>query len=205
MNDALEIFADIQQGTEEWTRIRAGIPTASCFSLILAKGRSGGESIGRRKYLLKLVGERLTGEVVEGFSNAHMADGHEKEPEAREWYAMTRDVQVQQVGFMKRCGAGASPDGLVDADGGVEIKRMLPHILIECHLQGRVPPEHIPQVMGLLHISTRSWWDFVGYWPGIKPFCKRVERDESYIARLAAEVAEFQAELDEITERIRAL
>ncbi len=43
----LKMFHDIKQNSEEWLKIRCGIPTASAFSKILAKG----EGKVRRTYL----------------------------------------------------------------------------------------------------------------------------------------------------------
>ena len=60
----MEIFND-EQNTEAWFRRRMGVPTASQFGAVLAKG----EGKTRRTYMLKLAGEILTGKPMEGFSN----------------------------------------------------------------------------------------------------------------------------------------
>ena len=45
----MEIF-DFPQGSPEWHAIRAGLPTASEFSTVMAKGKTAGsESVTRRK------------------------------------------------------------------------------------------------------------------------------------------------------------
>ena len=75
---------DMQQGSPEWFAVRRGLPTASMFGTIMAKGRSGGDSKTRQTYLYKLAGERLTGEPMDNFSNHHMERGHAMEPEARQ-------------------------------------------------------------------------------------------------------------------------
>ena len=104
----LEVFS-VDQGSPEWLQCRLGIPTASKFATVMAKGRGGAESKTRRKYMLQLIGERLTGQPMESFSNDHMARGKAMEAEARDLYAMVRGVEPQQVGFMRRGNAGASP------------------------------------------------------------------------------------------------
>lgn len=193
-----------EQGSAEWFAARAGIPTASEFATVLAKARNGGESKGRRTYMLKLVGERLTGQPMESYSNDHMERGKVMEAEARDLYAMVREVDLQPVGFMRRGDAGASPDSLVGDAGLAEIKTKLPHLQIEVLLADRVPAEHVAQVQGQLWISGREWCDFVSYWPGLPLFVKRVERDEAYIATLAAAVAEFNAELLGVIAQVEA-
>jgi len=199
--DGLQIF-DCEQGTPEWFNCRAGIPTASEFHTVLAKGKGGGESVTRRKYMLTLIGEVLTGKQVEVYSNAHMERGHTMEDEARSLYAMVTDCDPKRVGFMRRGDAGASPDSLVGDDGLLEIKTKLPHLQLECILSDCVPAEHTAQIQGQLWISGRRWVDFVSYWPGLPLFVKRVKRDEAYIARLKVEVHQFNAEMIEIIDRI---
>ncbi len=190
-----------EQGTDEWRQMRAGIPTASEFATVLAKGRGGGESKTRRTYLLKLAGERLTGEPAESYSNGHMERGKAIEAEARNAYAFMRDADYEQVGFIRNGNAGCSPDGLIGDDGMVEIKTKLPHLQLEVLLANELPAEHVAQCQGALWIAEREWLDFVSYWPRLPLFTVRVQRDEAYIARLKIEVADFNSELDAIIKR----
>lgn len=189
-----------EQNSEEWLRIRAGIPTASQFSTVLAKG----EGKTRRTYMLKLAGEIITGEPMESFSNDHTERGHAMEGEARDLYAFQTGAQLDRVGFIKDGRKGASPDSLIGEDGGAEIKTKLPHLLIEVLLKGEVPPEHKAQIQGTLWVAKRQWWDIAIYWPKMPLFIKRVERDEAYIQKLATEVDRFNAELDAVVAQIRA-
>ncbi len=186
-----------EQGTPEWHEARRGIPTASCFSDILAKGQ--GKT--RRKYLLTLAGEILTGEVTPGFTNAHMERGHAMEDEARRMYAFMRDTDPVLVGFMRRDRTGASPDSLIGEDGLLEIKTKLPHLQLEALESRKLPSDHVAQVQGQLWVSGREWCDFVSYWPRMPLFTVRVERDEPYIEKLEKEVAAFLGELDLIVSK----
>ena len=57
MHDVIETFT-CEQGSEEWLRLRMGIPTASEYATVLAKPQKGStESKTRRTYLLKLAGD----------------------------------------------------------------------------------------------------------------------------------------------------
>lgn len=197
-------LVDCIQGTEAWFLARAGIPTASEFSTVLAKGRGGADSKTRRTYMLKLAGERITGKPMETFSNAHMERGKVMEEEARNYYAFLTDAEPQQVGFIRNDLAGASPDSLLGDDGLLEIKTALPHILGDLILSGEFPSEHRAQTQGQLWVTGRQWVDLIVYWPGMPAFIKRAHRDERYIADLAAAVTQFNAELAEMVEKIRA-
>jgi len=185
------------QGEPEWFEARRGLPTASEFSTVLAKGKGGGPSLTRKKYLLTLAGEILTGECVETYSNVHMERGRVMEAEARDLYAFKTDAELTRVGFVKNLEwmAGASPDSLIAEDGGIEVKTALPHIQLERLDDDVLPPEHRAQCQGILAVTGRQWIDFVSYWPRLPLFVKRVERDDAYIAALKSAVAEFNAEL----------
>jgi len=190
---------DMPQGSPEWFAARLGIPTASEFGTVMAKG----EGKTRRSYMYKLAGEIITGQPTEGYTNAHMERGKTLEDEARQLYSFMTDQQPIQVGFGRRGRAGCSPDSLVDDNGMVEIKTRLPHLMVETLLKGEMPPEHKAQVQGALWIFDREWLDFVAYFPRMPLFVTRVTRDNGYIANMAGEVSRFNDELDATVYAIR--
>lgn len=193
---------DCEQGSPEWFAARAGIPTASQFSTVMASGRGGAESKTRRTYMLKLAGEIITGDPMDSFSNAHTERGHEMEPEARNFYAFLHDVDPQLIGFIRNGNAGASPDSLIGENGLLEIKTKLPHLLIDVTLRGEFPTDHKAQCQGQLWIAEREWIDLICYWPKMEPFIARAYRDEEYIKQLARAVDQFNDELAEIIARL---
>ncbi len=199
----MEIFEDIEQGAEPWLKLRAGIPTASVFSTLLASGRGGGESKTRQTLLYKLAGERLTGEPAENYTNGFMDRGHAMEDEARQHYAFVRDCEPKRVGFIRSGKTGCSPDSLVNSDGMLEIKTAAPHILIPLLLKGESPPEHKAQLQGNLMVAERQWIDIIVYYRGMKPLIVRENRDEDYISRLREAVDVFDLELRKLCERLK--
>lgn len=194
-----KIFDDIEQGTAAWFRARLGVPTASNFSDILAKG----EGKTRRSYMRKLAAEIVTGEPGETFTSAAMDRGKIMEAEARSLYAFVHDEPLRQVGFVLNDGAGWSPDSLIGDNGGLEIKTQRADLLIDTLLKDDFPPEHKAQVQGGLWVGERDWIDLTVYWPKMPLFVKRVGRDEVYIRTLADEVAKFRAELAELVAKIK--
>ncbi|WP_420961124.1 lambda exonuclease family protein [Brucella sp. IR073] len=195
----IQVFS-MDQGGDEWLQARLGIPTASKFATVMAKG----EGKIRSEYMRKLAGEIITGEPAETFSTAHMERGKMMEDEARRTYAFIHDVEPEQVGFIRNGSKGASPDSLIGENGGLEIKTALPHIQIDRLERDRLPPEHKAQVQGNLWVSEREWWDFVSYWPRLPMLCVRVYRDEEYIKTLSDEIDRFNDELAALVERICA-
>lgn len=194
------IHLDVEQNTEAWHRLRLGLPTASNFSAILAKG----EGKTRRSYLYRLAGEIVTGEPTEAFSNGALERGHAMEPDARNFYALLHDVEPERVGFITNGPKGCSPDSLIGDDGMLEIKTQRSDLLVDTILADKFPSEHIAQTQGNLWVAEREWIDLVVFWPKMPPFTKRAYRDEMYISKLAMAVADFNAELAEVVTRIRA-
>jgi hypothetical protein len=194
---------DCDQGSADWFAARRGIPTASEFATIIGVKKDAKDKKTRQAYMRKLAGEIITGEVVEGYSNAHMERGKEMEGEARDRYAFQYDIDPVRVGFIRNGRAGCSPDSLVGTGGMLEIKTCLPHILIEKIEADDFPPEHRAQCQGGLYIANREYIDIAMYWPKLPLFVKRAHRDEGYIATIAGAIKEFNVELDELVERIR--
>jgi hypothetical protein len=198
---------DCDQGSPEWFRARMGIPTASMFGTVMAKGKNGGASLTRQSYMHKLAGEILTGEPMESYSNGDMERGRAMEDEARNAYYFQTGADLRQVGFIKGSYAGCSPDALImdgaNSTGGLEIKCASPHIQIARLLDGRMPPEHAAQVQGGMWITGAECWDFVSYCPRLPLLIVRVPRDDGKIAEIAGAVRQFNEELAQVVERIR--
>jgi hypothetical protein len=200
----LEIFA-VEQGTPEWFLCRAGIPTASCFHKVLAKGRGSDESKTRRDYLYQLADEVIYQDPVESYTNANMERGNVMEAEARSIYALEQDVMPQQIGFVFNhdLAAGCSPDSFIGRDGMLQIKTSYPRLWVSNVIRDEAPPEHKAQCQGELWVCEREWLDLMIYWPRRKPFIKRVFRDEPYLKDLAKAVTAFNEELGTVVAALR--
>lgn len=193
--------AGVVQRSPEWFALRAGKVTASRVSDVIARTKTGWGA-SRANYAAQLVAERLTGKAEEGFSNAAMQWGTDKEPDARDAYSFFRDVDVTECGFAIHPGipqAGASPDGLVGDDGLVEIKCPNTATHIDTLLTKSVPSKYLTQMQFQMACTKRQWCDFVSYDPrmpeNMRLFVARVERDDAEIMRLTTEVHTFLAEV----------
>ena len=197
------VIHDCEQSSDAWFQARLGLATASEFSTIMA----GGEQKGRTTLLRKLAGEIITGKPMTSYQNAAMERGKVMEAEARDWYARTRFVDVEQVGFVYNPdhNAGWSPDGLVGTDGAIEIKTAEPHILIGILEKGTFPSEHRAQTHGGLWVGRRQWIDLIIYWPGLPKYVARIERDENYYREMSDAIEVFNYDLKKLVERIRRM
>jgi hypothetical protein len=202
------IICNNEQGSEAWLRDRLGIPTASEFSKVLANGRGGKHSATKESYKALLLAERLSHRPANTFTSAAMERGTELEPEARVTYEVISGNKVDQIGFVKLDSgiAGASPDGWIGEDGGLEIKCPETHNHVATVLAGEMPAKHKPQVQGNLWICERDWWDFVSYDDRVDAsgiVIYRQYRDEDYIKTLAEEIEKFCEELEQLEQKLR--
>lgn len=189
---------DVEQRTDEWHALRAGIPTTSNFSKIITPtGKQSGQA---EKYADKCLAEYLAGGALnDGYTNRWMERGTELEAEARQKYEFITDDDVEQVGFVTNHDAGCSPDGMVGRWGLVEIKCLKAENVINSYREG-APKKYTPQVQGQIWICEREYCDLVIYHPKLKINIIRIEKDEEYIEKMAEYVAQFNEDLDELKE-----
>lgn len=203
-NGEAVIIETFEQLSTEWFAARVGRPSASQFDKIITT--KGEPSKQRQKYLYQLAGERISGTREETYCNAAMQRGTEMEPEARALYELMRDVSVDQVGMCYRDSDklfSCSPDGLVGEDGGLEIKCPSMAVHVEYLMGGKLPTDYFQQVHGSLLVTGRKWWDFLSYYPGIKPLLVRVFPDKGFMGVLDLELAFFCEELSAIVDQIK--
>ena len=198
----------MEQGTQEWFSARAGKVTASRISDLMARTKTGYSS-SRENYMAQLIVEKFTGGASESFTSTAMQWGTEQEPFARAAYEARQSVFVDEVGFIPHPsieGAGASPDGLVEDDGLVEIKCPNTSTMINTIINETVPAKYFAQMQMQIACTQRQWCDYAVFDPimpsGGQLFIKRIERDDEFVADMEAEIIKF---LDEMNAKFTTL
>ena len=198
----------MEQRTDEWYLVRAGKVTASNVYKVLSKGKGGADSKTRLSYMLELLGDRLEGFPAAGYQSEAMARGSELEPEARNAYSFEMGFIVNETGFVphqKINNFGASPDGLIEDDGLVEIKCPNRATHIDTLVNGTIDNKYYLQMQTQLACTGRKWCDFVSYYPALGEnslFIKRIEADQAMIAEIEQAVIKFLNEIDALERRI---
>lgn len=200
----------MEQGSPEWFAARLGKVTASRISDVMAKGRGSSPSVTRQKYMAQLAVERLTGLVAESFSSSAMDWGTETEPQARASYTMATGNVVEQVGAVEHPEipmSAASPDGLVGDTGLVEIKCPETHNHVVTLLGGSISGVYVKQMQWQMACTKRDWCDFVSFDPRMpdemRLSIQRVDRDNTFIAEMEAEVVAFLQEVNQMVIDLR--
>ena len=187
-----------EQGSEEWLRERAGKITASMLVNVLMDKKNA----GYQNYLAQLVCERLTGEPVESYTSPAMQNGKDTEARARAFYELETGNTVAEVGFVPHPGipnSGASPDGLIGLDGGLELKCPQPAKHIKNLMGGDIDRPYVLQMQWNMECSGREWWDYASFCPVFPPelqiIIRRVPRDQAMIDEVRSAVSAFDADV----------
>lgn len=196
----------IEQRSDAWHMERAGLFTGSKFVDVMARNKRTGEPLKAYHDLIwQVVVERMTGKPMEGPVGFALQWGTEVEPFALEAYQLATGNFVAESGFIVHpdyAFAGASPDGLIDEDGGIELKCPKSSIVhLERFVNG-MPEEYRPQVQGCMWVTGRKWWQFASYDPRMpeshRLFMVKIDRDEEYIKALEAAVKEAENAAQEL-------
>lgn len=201
------------QDNEEWLLLRCGAFTASRAADLMVKLKDGRPGAERGKLLALLAIERLTGCPVPTYQNAAMQRGIETEAEARDAYSFAQGVAVEECGFIPHpelSNCGCSPDGLVGAEGLVELKcpdSMAKHL--DALRSGAHAQEYRWQLQHQLMVTGREWVDATSYDPrfpdGFQLAIRRVTRDEEAIGELVAAIRKADVEVDAIVAELKEL
>lgn len=203
-------MAEVSQGTEAWRQARCGVVTASNFKHVMARKANGDQLKARQTYMRSLAFERISQVPVHELTAKSLAWGKTNEGRARSEYEIRSGNVCEEVGLLLHPDmpfVGASPDALVEHDGGIEIKCPISeHIHIGTWLDG-MPEEHMPQVQGAMFVTGRQWWDFVSFDVrlGDHPsslYVERIPRDPAFIATLEDELWQFELELRALVKRV---
>jgi len=205
---SLQVFNDLEQGTDEWLAARCGIVTASVVGqLITPKTIKPATNDYSRALTMTLAAERITGHVEPIHMNADMERGTLDEPYARDLYS-DHYAPAVEVGFMVRDDfgfkIGYSPDGLVGDDGLIEIKSRRQKKHLATILADEVPLENMAQIQCGLLVSGRDWLDYVSYCGGMPLYVKRVLPDPKWHEAITEAVAAFENTAAQMLETYQA-
>jgi len=197
----MKIYTDLQQGTEEWLKVRLGKFTASQASAIATAGK------GLDTLVFEKVEELVTGQIKECYKNEDMIRGNELEPRARNLYELETGNIVKEVGFVELNDfVGCSPDGMVGLDGLMEVKSPSLRVYYEYLTTEVIDPAYMLQMQMQMFVADRKWCDYVVYNPLFKKqpiIIKRVERDEAKIKKIEVGLQIGVSKIQSILERIK--
>lgn len=207
------IIKGIEQGSPEWMALRIGKIGGSRVSDVLTEGRSGAESLIKRKYKNELIRERLTGKKLDTYKTPAMQRGIDLEPMARAWYEVKYNTFVDQVAIVLHPtieGGQCSPDGIVESTNSlIEIKIPNPENHLDNILTGgKQLEQYYDQVQWQLAcMPEKEFCDLISFDPDmpdhLQGFVKRIYRDDEYINNMQNAVIAFLSEIETIVNNLK--
>lgn len=188
---------NFEQQSPEWFEIRKGKLTASHAQAIGNNGK------GLDTYIMELMSEYHSSGEREIYTNKDIERGIELEEFAREMYELETGNKVVQVGFLEHNEfSGCSPDGLIKADGGIEVKapKDINHFKMIVNGEKEIESKYIWQIQMNLLITGRVWWDFVSYNPNYKKslLIFRIKPDEEKERKLKGGLLRGEKKIKEL-------
>lgn len=191
----------------EWLQARSGVVTASEFDQFLTTSFELRSGEMPKSYVARKIAERWTGGSLPGFQSVDMDIGEILETEAIPFYEGLYDTKITRVGLITTDDGlvGASPDGLIGEDGGIEIKCPRVETHVKYLLNGKVPNDYIAQVHAGLYVTGRPRWIFMSHCRRLPPLILQVNRNEEIIKAIAAALAELTPRIQEGFDQLCAL
>jgi predicted phage-related endonuclease len=184
------------QGSEEWYQARLGLVTASNMKLLLTPSGKVSENDKVRAFAYEIAAQRETQHCEESYISWEMERGMIEEDIARKIYSKNHN-RVKECGFITKefdhFTIGISPDGLIDDDGGIEIKSRKQKFQIQTIVSGDVPMEYMLQIQTSLMVTERKYWDFIQYSNGMPLFNCRVFPQPEMHEKILQAVVTFEA------------
>lgn len=202
------IVHSVLQGSPEWYTVRAGLPTASNFSMLITS--TGEPSKSLPEYAITLAAEKYSGRPVDAWEgNGYTERGKLLEPDAKSLYSFVQNCEIEPVGFVTDdlLTFGCSPDGFIGDDGLAEFKCLkaenhIKKAILYYRKHGRCHPDYVQQTQGQMLVCERQWCDLIFYNPELPMLTIRQERDEKLIESLKTHIALVIAERDRIFSEI---
>lgn len=202
----------MDQRSQEWWDARCGKVTASRVGDIMALTQKGKPTAARGNYLREKIAERITGKNRDRKKVASLDHRLELEPGARAAYEFYFEQKIELIGFVDHPripNAGASPDGLISTDGGIEVKCCDAEGHLEIVTADVIDPDYFYQCHFNIACTERDWWAFTGFNPDmpeeLKLYRKILKRDDQLIARIETNVIQFLEEVEQGVDRVKAM
>lgn len=203
-------YSEFEQGSMEWLLARVGRFSASNAYKLLDRNAKGLPTAEFTNYRWQLIVERLTGQPTYTFENDAMRWGKQTEPVARSFYEALTDKIVEQVALVEHATLSfviCSPDGMVDEDGGLEIKCLTTKNHLEVILTDKPIADHVLQCQFQMWVMERDWIDLLYFDPRLPDYLQakifEIERDEEVIAKLESNVLSLEADINKTIEQLQ--
>ena len=198
------VIHNVEQRSEEWHALRKQYPLTASEAQAIANNGKGLETL-----IWDKLSKRYSSAPDEEYTNEHIERGIELEEQARSLYELETGETVRTVGFVTNESvspvAGASPDGLVNGDGLLEIKCPSDTKFFRMLVEGiEVEAQYGWQVQMQMLLTGRKWCDLVLYNPNFKQsfLSVRLDADATMQKEIVEGLKKGEAIISEIEQQL---
>lgn len=199
---------NIEQGSEQWLKMKLGVISASKAKELL----SGSKTATKRTFIATLVAQIATG-MAQEIKAKQLAWGNENEDAARSAYEFSNGLKVLEVPFIygdETLRFGISPDGLIVKDDAIvkgwENKCPFdPTNFVKFVCDETIKKEHEKQCQFSMFVTGADLWDYSNYEPRAKSkqlHTITFERDEKMMTLFKEAIQEVNHEVDLMLEKL---
>ena len=201
----MKLHNDILQKSPEWYALRLKHPLTASNAQAIGNAGKGLETL-----CMEQMAEKHSKTPKKQYTNEDLERGVELEEEARTIYQMETGNQVIEIGFVtneeiSKVG-GASPDGLVNDDGLLEVKCFANTKHFVMTLEGlKIEPKYMWQMQMQMLFTGRDWVDFVAYNPNYNKsiLIQRVVVDEVKRQKILVGLKVGEKILEDINKKVK--
>lgn len=196
----------MEQRSEDWFAERLGKITGTRAVDLMGTPKA------QEKLMATLIKEIATAQNKEISPTKAMKNGIITEPKAIAYYELINNVKIEEVGLLyhpDNMYCACSPDGLIEKDGGIEVKCPEDETHVVLVMNEKVDPKYVWQMNWCMYVSGRKYWDYFNYSENlpepIKTFTKRFERDESIMSQFDEKLDVFIPKLEMYLEKFELM
>ncbi len=201
---------NVEQQSEEWFALRKQHPLTASNAQAIGNNGKGLETLCWEK-----MAEKYSSAEKEQFTSKDCDRGNELEPQARELYMLETGNSVETVGFITNekvsTVGGASPDGLVDKDGLLEIKAFADTKHFKAVIDFKktktfeIESQYVWQMQMQMLFTGRKWCDFLAYNPNYAQslLIQRITADKEMQKKIKDGLAKGETIINEIEANLK--
>lgn len=205
-----KLYWNIDQGSADWYKLRARIPTASQFHRIITPKKLK-LSETRQRYQCEIIAARMLNWQADSLDKIeNIQAGRELEPLAIGMMETLHGIETRRIGFVTTDDGrwGASPDRVMMRGDQIAVtaEAKCPTIPVQFErLLFGYDDEYKCQIQGQLFVTEADKALFYSFNPRMPPFDIEIGRDETMIGQMRAALEQFSDELAALDERARSL
>jgi len=192
---------NFEQYSDDWWAVRLGKPSASAISRVITS--AGKKSTSINDYAIELANDIYVGNQTTNFTgNEHTDRGTELEPDARLSFQIETGFSVTEIGIVTDWDMCASPDGIIDIGGTLEIKCLSAKnhtkALMYINKNNKCPTAYFAQIQMQMMLLNYDFGYLYLYHPDLPCKSLKIKKDNEFCENLKKYIVELNLYKNEV-------